>query len=109
MRYATVNSPAGKPVLVRIDKNDMATPIGRAFETVGVDPLRLLFANRRSPRRAEAIGEPFPMGRVRKFYSPVTVPLEGGVGGRQLPQSTSRRSASRCRRFRPRSPSIRAR
>ena len=74
MRYATVNSPAGKPVLVRIDKNDMATPIGRALETVGVDPLRLLFANRRSPRRAEAIGEPFPMGRVRKFYSPVTVP-----------------------------------
>ena len=74
MRYATVNSPAGKPVLVRIDKNDMATPIGRALETVGVDPLRLLFANRRSPRRAEAIGEPFPMGRVRKFYSPVTAP-----------------------------------
>ena len=74
MRYATVNSPAGKPVLVRIDKNDTATPIGRAFETVGVDPLRVLFANRRSPHRAAAIDEPFPMGRVRKFYSPVTAP-----------------------------------
>ena len=74
MRYATVNLPTGKPVFVRIDKNDMATPIGRAFETVGVDPLRLLFSKKQSPRRAKAIGKAFPLGKVRKYYSPVTAP-----------------------------------
>jgi 2-keto-4-pentenoate hydratase/2-oxohepta-3-ene-1,7-dioic acid hydratase in catechol pathway len=74
MRYATVNSPNGEPVLVRIDMNDMAAPIGRAFQTVGLDPLRVIFAERISPRKARLVGPPFPIGRVRKFYPPVTVP-----------------------------------
>ena len=95
-------------MLVRIDKNDMATPIGRAFETVGVDPLRVLFADRRSPRRAEAIGEPFPMGRVRKFYSPVTVPSKVVSVGANYRKHIAEIGLE-VPPFRPRSPSIRAR
>ena len=109
MRYATVNSPAGKPVLVRIDENDMATPIGRALETVGVDPLRLLFANRRSPRRAEAIGESFSDGPGAQVLFAGDRALEGGVGGRQLPQAHRGDRPGGAALSRPPSPSIRAR
>ena len=74
MRYATVKSPGGPAVLVRIDESGTATPIGRAFQTVGVDPLRLLIAQRKNPRTTSAIGRPFPIGKVRKYYAPITAP-----------------------------------
>ena len=74
MRYATVRSPQGKTVLVRIDENDTATPIGLAFQSVGSDPLRVLFARRKNPSKAKAIAKAFPMSKVRKFFSPVTAP-----------------------------------
>ena len=74
MRYATVKAPAGTPVFVRIDENDTATPIGKAFQTVGADPFRLLVADRKNPRTTKAIGRPFQLSRVRKFFSPITAP-----------------------------------
>ncbi|MBM3505013.1 MAG: fumarylacetoacetate hydrolase family protein [Alphaproteobacteria bacterium] len=74
MRYATVRSPRGTPVFVRIDAAGTAVPIAKAFVAVGLDPFRVMVAERRNPRRAPAIGASFPIAAVRKFYSPIIAP-----------------------------------
>ena len=74
MRYTTVRSPEGEIVFARVDQDNLVTPIGLAFQMVGLDPLRLLFAQNRNPRDAEAIGASFSIKEVKKFFSPVTAP-----------------------------------
>ena len=49
MRLATLVAPDRKAYLVRLRKG-IATPIGRAFERPGVDPLRELVPGRALPR-----------------------------------------------------------
>ena len=72
MQIATLTGPDKKTYLCRI-KGDVATPIGRAYVEPGLDPLRQIFAKRRSPARVPAIARSFPVGRA-KFHPPVSAP-----------------------------------
>ncbi|MSP52228.1 MAG: FAA hydrolase family protein [Alphaproteobacteria bacterium] len=73
MRYATVTAPDNRDYFVRIE-NGIATPIGRANVTVGVDPLRVLFATKKNPAKVKGIAKSFPLAKAKKWHSPVTAP-----------------------------------
>ena len=72
MRFATLVGPDRQSYFVRV-KDGVATPIGRAYERPGADPLRDLLEARKSPARAPAIADPFPAGRAR-HHPAVTAP-----------------------------------
>ena len=72
MRLATLVAPDRKAYLVRLRKG-IATPIGRAFERPGVDPLRELLVSGRNPARVRPVAEAFPAARAR-YHAPVTAP-----------------------------------
>lgn len=72
MRFATLVAPNKKPYFVRL-KDGIATPIGRAYDRPGVDPLRVLLEVGRDPRRVKQVARPFPLKGAR--YGPaVTAP-----------------------------------
>ena len=72
MRFATLISPDRKIYFARVE-DDVAVPIGRAYERPGLDPLRELIARGRDPRRAPRIARAFPLKRA-KFAPVVTAP-----------------------------------
>ena len=72
MRFATLYANR-RAYLVRLRNDGMAVPIGRAYETAGVDPLREILDAGRDPRRVRPVAEPFP-ARGRRHGPPVTAP-----------------------------------
>ena len=65
MRYATLVGPDKKTYFCRL-KNGMAEPIGRAYERVGLDPLRDLLEAGRNPARVRTVRKPFPVKGARR-------------------------------------------
>ena len=72
MRFATLYANR-RAYLVRLRNDGMAVPIGRAYETPGVDPLREILDAGRDPRRVRPVAEPFPV-RGRRHGPAVTAP-----------------------------------
>ena len=72
MQIATLSGPDKKIYLVRL-KDGVATPIARAYERPGLDPLRDILVAGRNLARVRPIGKPFPVARAR-YYPPVTAP-----------------------------------
>ncbi len=72
MRYATLVGPDKKAYFCRI-KDGMAEPIGRAYERVGLDPLRDLLEQGRNPARVRPVRKPFPVKGAR-YKAAVTAP-----------------------------------
>ena len=72
MRFATLSRPRKPAYLVRIT-DGIATPIGRAYERPGVDPLRVILESGRNPARVKPIARPFPVKGAR-YLPPVTAP-----------------------------------
>ena len=73
MRYATVTAPDNKDYFVRI-QNGSATPIGRALQAPGADPLRLMLTAGKNPAKVKGIAKPFPIAKAKKWHSPVSQP-----------------------------------
>ena len=72
MHYATLVGPDKKAYFCRI-KDGMAEPIGRAYERVGLDPLRDLLEQGRNPARVRPVRKPFPVKGAR-YKAAVTAP-----------------------------------
>ena len=72
MKYASLIGPDKKPYFVRL-KEGIATPIARAYERAGLDPLRDILESRRNPARMRAIARPFPLSGA-KYLPAVTAP-----------------------------------
>jgi len=72
MRFATLRRPRRPAYLVRIT-DGIATPIGRAYERPGVDPLRLILESGCNPARIKPIARPFPV-KGASYLPPVTAP-----------------------------------
>ncbi len=72
MKYASLVGPDKKPYFVRL-KDGTATPIARAYEQPGLDPLREILESGRDPARMRAIAKPFPL-QGAKYLPAVTAP-----------------------------------
>ena len=72
MQFATLYDPANQAYFVRIE-GEIATPIGRAYDPIGADPLRVMLSNGGEPASAPSIADDFPMKDAR-YLPAVTAP-----------------------------------
>ena len=72
MQFATLFDPDNQAYFVRIE-GETATPIGRAYDPVGADPLRVMLSNGGEPASAPSIADDFPIKDAR-YLPAVTAP-----------------------------------